>query len=232
MNEILLRVMNIAERIRNMPVMSTALVVIFGALAVFGIMNCVLGYRLLRFWMMLFGFILGAALGLGGVYTFGSQEKYMYIGGMLGLGVLFAVLAFAIYKAGIFMLGAGIGLALSIYVLHPTTSFIFFVCILIGVGLGALAMRWAKEVIIVGTSLLGGILAGISCARLGGLEEIPYGVGMSIGFALLGMLIQFATNKTREEEAEEEPEPGKERDLEAEEFLDDLEEFDDEWKED
>ncbi|MDC7290819.1 TMEM198/TM7SF3 family protein [Blautia schinkii] len=204
MSDILTRIMNIAERIRGMQDLSMIAMGLFGVLLIFGIMNCLLGFRLLRFWMMLFGFLLGAGAGFALVYSSGTSEKYIYLAAMAALGIILAVTAFMIYKAGIFILGAGIGLALSIYLLHPTTSFIFFVCILVGVGIGTLAMRYAREVIIVGTSLLGGVLAGYSLARLGNMEEIPYGVGFSIGFAILGMLIQFATNKPRDNEDDEE----------------------------
>ena len=38
-------------------------------------------------------------------------------------------------------------------------------------------------------------MSGVSLAKLGNLEDIPYGLGMSVGFAVLGMLIQFAINK-------------------------------------
>ena len=38
-------------------------------------------------------------------------------------------------------------------------------------------------------------MAGFSLAKLGGLADIPYGLGLSVGCALLGMLIQFATNR-------------------------------------
>ena len=56
-------------------------------------------------------------------------------------------------------------------------------------------MRYAKGVIIIGTSVLGGVLAGLSIAQMGGLAQFPYGIGMAVGIALLGMLIQFAINK-------------------------------------
>lgn len=204
MTDILMRIMSIAERIRGMQELSTIAMGVFGVLLLFGIMNCLLGFRLLRFWMMLFGFLLGAGAGFALAYSSGTSERYIYLAAMAALGIILAVTSFLIYKAGIFILGAGIGLALSIYILHPTTSFIFFVCILIGVGIGTLAMRYAREVIIVGTSLLGGVLAGYSLARLGNMAEIPYGVGFSIGFAVLGMLIQFATNKPRDNEDDEE----------------------------
>ena len=94
-------------------------------------------------------------------------------------------------------------MSVAIYVLHPTSSLVFFLCILAGVLLGSLAMKWAREVIIVGTSLMGGAMAGVSAAKLGGLADIPYGILLSIGFALLGMLIQFATNRRRVEEDED-----------------------------
>ena len=60
-----------------------------------------------------------------------------------------------------------------------------------------LALRYEREVIIVGTSILGGILSGFSTAKLAKMEEIPFGIIFSIGFALVGMLIQFAINKPK-----------------------------------
>ena len=131
----------------------------FGIVLVFGLMNCILGYRLLRFWMMLFGFLIGA-----GIWCIWSQpdgnhgQNYLYCsnggcwsdtGGDMPLQFL---------KPESFLLVQELGLSVTIYVIHPTTSFTFFLCLLAGVGLGILALRFEREVIIVGTSLLGGIL--------------------------------------------------------------------------
>ena len=99
-------------------------------------------------------------MGLVAAFLSGAEGKSAYLMAMLILGVILAAISFLIYRAGIFILGAGIGMSLGIYILHPTTSAMFFLCILIGVGLGCLAMRYAREVIIVGTSLLGGVMAG------------------------------------------------------------------------
>ena len=139
-------------------------------------------------------------------YMSGVQDKMVIAGAMAGLGIVLAVVSFLIYRAGIFVLGFGIGITLSIYLVHPTSSFSFFLCILIGVGLGVLAMRYAKGVIIVGTSILGGVLAGLSIAKIAGLAQFPYGVGMAAGIAILGMLIQFAINKDRYDEEDDEEE--------------------------
>ena len=189
-----------------MEQISQLMVIVYGVLCVFGLLNCILGYRILRFWMMIFGFIIGAGAGFGVTYMSGVQDKMVIAGAMAGLGIVLAVVSFLIYRAGIFVLGFGIGITLSIYLVHPTSSFSFFLCILIGVGLGVLAMRYAKGVIIVGTSILGGVLAGLSIAKIAGLAQFPYGVGMAAGIAILGMLIQFAINKDRYDEEDDEEE--------------------------
>ena len=199
MIDILKNIMGIAARVHDMQLAGTLSMIVFGVVLVFGIMNCVLGYRILRFWMMIFGFLIGAGIGLFAVNQIGLGEKLYYVVGMMGAGLILAILSFAVFKAGIFIIGAGIGLTLTIYIIHPTTSFSFFICLLAGVGLGMLALRYEREVIIVGTSILGGILSGFATARLANMEEIPFGIVFSIGFALIGMLIQFAINKPKDD---------------------------------
>lgn len=204
MTDILKNVLNIAARIHDMQAAGTLVMAFFGIVLVFGLVNCILGYRLLRFWMMIFGFLMGAGAGFFGVYEAGVSDKTIYVVVMLIVGVILAVISFAIFKAGIFIIGAGIGLTVTIYLIHPTTSFTFFLCLLTGVGLGFLALRYEREVIIVGTSILGGILSGFATAKLTNMEEIPFGIIFSIGFALVGMLIQFAINRLKYEDEDEE----------------------------
>ena len=201
--DILLRGMDMIERFRSASAVTDIQLIGFGILLVFGVINCILGYRLLRFWMMLFAFVIGAGLGYGASFFMEISDNTVRIAVGVGVGVVLAILVFISYKVGIFVLGAGLGLGIAIYVLHPTTSLVFFICLLAGAGLGTLAMKWAKEVIIVGTSLLGGAMAGMSLAKIGGLGDFPYGIGLSAAFAVLGMLIQFATNRSRYEEDEE-----------------------------
>ncbi|MCD8155433.1 MAG: TMEM198/TM7SF3 family protein [Clostridiales bacterium] len=204
LTEILMRVMNIVNRVSNMEQLNTILVLGYGVLCIFGILNCILGYRLLRFWVMIFGFAMGAALGLTGVYLYGGGSQNLYIAAAVAGGAVMAIFSFLIYRAGLFVIGLGIGMALSIYAIQPRTSFSFFLCILLGVGLGVLALHFSRVVIIVGTSVLGGGMAGISLARLAGMDDFPYGVLFSVVIALLGMLIQFGINPGEEDEEDEE----------------------------
>ena len=109
MTGILQQIMSTMEQTRSVSVLDSVSMIGFAALLVLGVINCVLGYRLLRFWMMLFGFLIGGGIGLGVAYTMGIQEKYMYAVIMIGVGILLAVIAFLSYKVGIFIIGAGIG---------------------------------------------------------------------------------------------------------------------------
>ena len=194
------------NKIRTADVTSTKYLIVFAVIAAFGILNCVLGYRLLRFWGMLAGFITGASIGYMIAKRLTVQDRIYYAGAMVGLGIILAIIVFLIYRAAIFVLGAGCALAASVYFLRPTTSALFFLCILIGVAAGVIGLKFSRVVIITATSLMGGALAGLSLAKIGGLAEIPYGLGMSAGFAVLGMLVQFATNRIPEEDDEEEEE--------------------------
>ena len=102
MTDILKNVLNIAARIHDMQAAGTLAMAFFGIVLVFGLVNCILGYRLLRFWMMIFGFLMGAGAGFFGVYEAGASDKTIYVVVMLIAGVVLAVISFAIFKAGIF----------------------------------------------------------------------------------------------------------------------------------
>ncbi|MDO4518879.1 MAG: TMEM198/TM7SF3 family protein [Eubacteriales bacterium] len=169
----------------------------------FGILNMVFGYRLLRFWMMLFGFIVGAGAGFLFAYISGMENHQTMIAIMIGTGVFCAVFSFLIYKAGIFIVGAGIGLSLGVYTIQPRTSLTFFLCILLGVGIGMLALKFSKGIIIIGTSILGGVTTGFSASWLANLEEYPYGIGMSLIFTLMAIAIQYAFNRGSDEKVVE-----------------------------
>ena len=134
--DMLSRVFDILQRVGGMEQINRFMMAIYGVICVFGLLNCILGYRILRFWMMLFGFLIGACTGFGVTYLSGVNDWKMIIGAMAGLGVVLAIVSFLIYRAGIFVLGFGIGVSLSIYLVHPTSSFTFFLCLLIVWDLG------------------------------------------------------------------------------------------------
>ena len=88
MNDMLQQLMNMIENTRTIPALTDISMIGFAVLLVLGAINCILGYRLLRFWMMLCGFIIGAGVGFGVAYSGGVTEKYMYAVIMVGIGVV------------------------------------------------------------------------------------------------------------------------------------------------
>ena len=67
--DMLSRGFDILQRAGGMEQISQLMVIVYGVLCVFGLLNCILGYRILRFWMMIFGFIIGAGAGFGVTYV-------------------------------------------------------------------------------------------------------------------------------------------------------------------
>ena len=73
--DMLSRGFDILQRAGGMEQISQLMVIVYGVLCVFGLLNCILGYRILRFWMMIFGFIIGAGAGFGVTYMSGVQDQ-------------------------------------------------------------------------------------------------------------------------------------------------------------
>ncbi len=181
---------------------------LLGALLFFGLLNCVLGYRLMRFWMMLVGLLVGAGLGFALCWyrDIPQENRRTYLLAMLVAGFGVALVTFLYYRAGIFLMVAALGIVLSIYVILPNSSAMFYLCLLLGIALALLALRFDREIIIFTTSLFGGALSGYCLSKIFALEELPYGLAMAAGLSFLGMLLQLALNPSLREKPEEEEE--------------------------
>ena len=62
MTDIFGNALSIAGSFMDSDLVNRFMMVIFAVILVFGVLNCILGYRLLRFWMMLCGFVIGAGI--------------------------------------------------------------------------------------------------------------------------------------------------------------------------
>lgn len=76
--------------------------------AVFGFMACVAGYRLLRYVLAVFGFIIG---GLAASSVLGASETGYMVGAFLVGGIAGAVIMMAAAFIGVALVGAGLGAA-------------------------------------------------------------------------------------------------------------------------
>ena len=78
--DMLSRVFDILQRAGEMERIGQIMTIVYGVICVFGILNCLLGYRILRFWMMIFGFLIGAGAGFGVTYLSGVADKMRWQG--------------------------------------------------------------------------------------------------------------------------------------------------------
>ena len=79
MTDIFGNALSIAGSFMDSDLVNRFMMVIFAVILVFGVLNCILGYRLLRFWMMLGGFLVGGGLAL--VVTGGINNADRSTGG-------------------------------------------------------------------------------------------------------------------------------------------------------
>src|SRR5687767_15845085 len=75
-----------------------------------GLIACFLGYRLFKFVLAIFGFILGA---FAASSVFGSSDTTPMVFAALGGGIVGALLLLAAYFVGVALIGAGIGALLA-----------------------------------------------------------------------------------------------------------------------
>ena len=171
---------------------------------VLGLINCFFGLRLLKMWVSMIGFGIGMTGGYMLGMHFGNTIAIAVICALIG-GILLATLAYCIYRWGIFLLCFLMGTAVCYLLIHPTSSGSFFVCLMAGAGVGALALKFVEPVIIISTSLQGGFMAGTCIGNLLHAREKGMGYALGVLFAILGILIQWLgwRRRLREEEMEE-----------------------------
>jgi hypothetical protein len=124
-----------------------------GVLVLGGVIACFLGYRLFKFVLGIFGFIIGA-LAASSIWG-ASDTTYMVIAAIVG-GIAGSLLLLAAYFVGVALIGAGLGALLANLIWtqiegdpHP------FVVVLFSVA-GALLATWLQRyVIILGTAFGG-----------------------------------------------------------------------------
>lgn len=124
-----------------------------GILILGGLVACFFGYRLFKFVLAIFGFIIGA-LAASSIWG-ASDTTYMVLAAILG-GMAGSVLLLAAYFVGVALVGAGLGALLANVIWtqiegdpHP------FVVVLFSVG-GALLATWLQRYVIVLGTAFGG----------------------------------------------------------------------------
>lgn len=133
-----------------------------GVGAVFALINCFFGYRMMRFWIGSMGFIIGILAGYEGARYFVENLAICAVIA-IGVGIVVAFLSFRIYQAGIFILCGLLGFALflglgKMWFLEYGTI-VMIIAAIAGIGIGVAGVLFSRPAIIITTAVSGGMAA-------------------------------------------------------------------------
>ena len=157
---------------------------------VIGIFLSMFGLKLIRLWSALLGLVAGAGIGFT-VTELAGLEPMIVVGSTIGGGIVLAFLAGFFYRFGIFLLALLSGTYIAILFVNPQDWIFLGVCLAIGIVIALLALKFVEPIMIVVTSIIGGVLAGDAIATLAELDNLIFRYGLMVLIAIVGGIIQF-----------------------------------------
>lgn len=157
---------------------------------VIGIFLSMFGLKLIRLWSALLGLVAGAGIGFA-VTELAGLEPMIVVGATIGGGIVLAFLAGFFYRFGIFLMALLTGTYIAILFVNPQDWIFLGVCLAIGLVIALLALKFVEPIMIVVTSILGGVLAGDAIATLAEFDNPIFRYGIMVLVAIVGGIIQF-----------------------------------------
>lgn len=186
--------MNGIEGLRELP--QKYGMVFLGLSILLSLLNCFFGYKLLRLWTTLLGFLLGGMGAYLAASAFGFEMMWSVLIGFVGATVVGAV-SFSIYRFGVFLFTfiMGLGMGLQLFQQNETAAWISGA--LLGIGFAILSVSYIRQIVIVSSSLSGGVNAGADLGTLFHAGDLWVVYLIEAVLVILGILIQFRTTKTK-----------------------------------
>ena len=129
----------------------------------FSLLNCFFGYRLRKLWNVIAGFLAGTAAGFVLCNYFGIASAPLTLLAALGCGLVCAVLAYLLYRLGLFLLCACLTIFVLFRLLNPSTAAVYGICLILGAVVGIFALLKERLTVSLATAIGGGwALRGIS----------------------------------------------------------------------
>lgn len=171
-------------------VVSENMMIVLIVTTVIGIFLSMFGLKMIRLWSALLGLVAGAGIGFA-VTELAGLEPMIVVGATIGGGIVLAFLAGFFYRFGIFLLALLSGTYIAILFVNPQDWIFLGVCLAIGIVIALLALKFVEPIMIVVTSIIGGVLAGDAIATLAELDNPIFRYGIMVLVAIVGGIIQF-----------------------------------------
>lgn len=157
---------------------------------VWGILLCLLGLKIIRLWAPVSGFILGAAAGITPARILGLPLMETLIAGAVA-GIIIAVLAGILFRVGIFFTAFLTVAVFCALLIRPEEWIGVIICAAVGIIAAVLSIFFSTFLLIVATSLCGGIMTGTAgCMLLGFSDSVILPISCAV-IIFLGILIQL-----------------------------------------
>lgn len=177
----------VREQWNNIP--KQYMILIYLAGTVFAFLNCFMGYRLRKVWGCILGVLVGAGGGAGAGYYFLHDKMMALVCGAAGALVL-GLLAWLLYKFGVFVMCAGLVYLLITSRFGNPTMTQHIIGMVAGIFAGTLALGYERQMVIAITSVCGGIggihLVMLMTGRSAGAGELVLGLIL----AAIGAVVQ------------------------------------------
>ena len=169
---------------------------------VMALLQCFFGYKLVRFWISLFGFLIGFLLGFFISAHFMGEMGLVQVLIGAGAGVIFGLLAYKIYLAGVFVFCFVLAFAAMACIPWPADDLwnvlSVIICIAVGVLAGVLAVRFSRPLLILITGICGAwnaMNAAMTIWPQLPLQDQNIRLIITALVALVGVLVQFLTTR-------------------------------------
>lgn len=167
---------------------------------IYALLNCFFGYQLKKVWVTLIGFGVGFLLGFLSCLIWIESSAVVGIAVAVGLvvGVLLALLAYRLYRVGVFLWMALLTFGSVASLFDGNIEWLGIVLgVVAGVVVGVLSLRYLRPVCIFSTAINGGILAAQNIFTLCNITQVGIVLGVGLALAVLGMLLQFHLSKPK-----------------------------------
>ncbi|MBP5292348.1 MAG: DUF4203 domain-containing protein [Lachnospiraceae bacterium] len=169
---------------------------------IIGVLHCLFGYKLLRLWIWLFGFICGFRFGWWFAGRLSVNPSTSLIVAAI-TGIAFSLVVTLVLKLGIFLFSTVIGGFAAVYILttfirafEGEKTVLAIIVLASALAIGGIAVHFMRPVLIVLTALVGGIVFAAAIAVLLNLSqhiELFFAGGVIV--AILGMMFQFSASE-------------------------------------
>lgn len=160
-------------------------------------LSCFFGYKFLKTWTALIGFVMGMFIGYYATARFVDNLGVAILAGFL-VGLLFGFLGYRIYLLGVFVVAFFVTMSLctKIPIKEEWAGIgLLIATVVVAVVVGVIALKFVRPVIIIATALNGAFSAVPDILHLLGENSNTVIWTASAIVFVLGVVVQFATTK-------------------------------------